>query len=310
MAHQLEMINGEGQMVYSGKTPWHGLGKEIPSDLTPEQTLVTAGLDWTVSKQDMFLGNGTMLDQKALVRDSDNSVLSIVSEKWNPVQNKEAFEFFDDFVLSGNMKMHTAGSLKNGKMVWALAEIQECFDVFGGDQIDSYLLFSNPHEFGKGIDIRFTPIRVVCNNTLTYAISGNAKHQIRLNHCHKFDPEMAKTALGISRELLKQYKEQALFLGKKRYTDETLKEYFQKLYPNNGKKENRNIAKALELVHTQPGAEFAEGSFWQAFNTITYMTDHIVGRNVDTRLASSWYGQGAATKDRALKLAIEMAEAD
>ena len=54
MAHELEMVDGQGQMVYVGETPWHGLGKKVPADLTPEQVLITAGLDWTVEKRDLY----------------------------------------------------------------------------------------------------------------------------------------------------------------------------------------------------------------------------------------------------------------
>lgn len=311
MAHLVET------MAYAGQTPWHGLGKEVSNDLTPEEMLIAADLNWTVDKKKMFLNLGKGLKEvegeKALVRSKDDKVLSIVSDTWNPVQNSEAFEFFNDFVLSGNMEMHTAGSLKDGKMVWALARVKESFSVFGGDEVDSYLLFSNPHEFGKSIDVRFTPIRVVCNNTLTYALSTKVKNQIKLNHCRKFNGDAVKAALGFSHERLEMYKQQALFLGSKRYTKETIHEYFTKLFPKaSNKKENkeaRNVSIAMELLDKQPGAEFAEGTFWQAFNTVTYMVDHVIGRNADTRLSSSWYGAGAKQKMEALDLALNMAEA-
>ena len=115
---------------------------------------------------------------KALVRSSDNKVLTNIGQIWNPVQNEEAFEFFSEYVLAGDMEMHTAGSLKGGQMVWALAKVKESFDLFGGDKVESYLLFSNPHLYGKSIDIRFTPIRVVCNNTLSLSLEQQAERSI------------------------------------------------------------------------------------------------------------------------------------
>jgi hypothetical protein len=114
MAHMIET------MAYAGETPWHGLGKEVPADLSPEQMLVTAGLDWQVNKVPAFIrvdGEELMTGKSALVRSSDNSILDVVSNDWLPVQNHTAFEFFDDFVHAGDMEMHTAGSLKNGQIV-------------------------------------------------------------------------------------------------------------------------------------------------------------------------------------------------
>ena len=308
MAHLVE------QMAYAGQLPWHGLGKKVSPDLTPDEMLREAGLDWLVEKEEIVLAsNQKPLEQQALVRSSDSSILTIVGKGWNPVQNHEAFEFFNDFVVSGNMEMHTAGSLKEGKMVWALAKVKESFSVFGDDQVDSYLLFSNPHQFGKCIDVRFTPIRVVCNNTLTYALDSVSVNSVKINHSSKFKGDMVKNALGFSKERLEMYRQQALFLGSKRYTSEKVEEYFGKVFPisgeDKGEKLSRNAKKAMELVYTQPGAKYAEGSFWQLFNAVTYMEDHVVGRSTDSRLYSAWYGQGKNKKQKGLEVALEMAKA-
>ncbi len=311
MAHELEIINGQAQMAYVGQVPWHGLGKRVSPDLTPNEMLIEAGLDWLVEKRDIYLDDHeTKLKQKALVRSSDKSILTIVGDGWNPVQNADAFEFFNDFVLSGNMEMHTAGSLKNGKMVWALAKTKDSFNVFHGDEVEGYLLFSNPHQFGKSIDVRFVATRVVCNNTLTYALDEKSKHQVRLTHGRKFDGDMVKEALGISKDKLEMLRQQALFLGSKKFNSESIRDFFDKVYPK-GKAEkdiSRNAQKALEVLDTQPGANFAKGSYWHAFNTVTYMTDHVVGRSNDSRIHSAWYGSGKLRKDFAFDLALKMAE--
>ncbi len=312
MAHELELVNGQAQMVWHGKKPWHGLGKEVSNDLTPEEMLREAGLDWLVEKQDVVLASNhnIVLENKALVRSSDQSVLTMTGPNWNPVQNHEAFEFFNDFVMSGNMEMNTAGSLRGGKMVWALAKVKSSFRIFLNDEVEGYLLFSNPHQFGKCIDIRFTPVRTVCWNTLTYAIATESSNSVKVAHWKKFDGDKVKEILGISKDKLELFKQQALFLGKKRYTNETLEQYFDKVYPLDHPEEgkiSRNAQKALEIVHTQPGAHFGEGTFWQAMNTITYMHDHVLGRSADTRLYSAWYGKGNAAKERALNIALKMA---
>lgn len=313
--HDLEFVNNEAQMAYVGDVPWHGLGKRVPADLAPEQMLEAAGLNWTVEKRPMFYETASgprMSDNFALVRSSDDKQLTTVSSQWNPVQNVEAFEFFNDFVLTGDMEMHTAGSLKGGRMVWAMAQIKGGFDLFGGDRVEGYLLFSNPHEFGRSIDVRFTPVRVVCNNTLTMALGENSKHAVKINHRQRFDADEVKSVLGIAGDRLEKYKEQAKFLGQKKFTNETLTEYFKRVFPTLSKDDDRlsrQAEEAFAVLETQPGARFAEGSWWHAFNTITYLTDHKLGRSVDTRLTSAWYGQNRIKKEKALDLAIEYAEA-
>jgi phage/plasmid-like protein (TIGR03299 family) len=318
MAHELEMVNGEAQMAYVGNVPWHGLGTKVEHDLTPGDFQKVAGLDWTVEKQPLTTATGIPIKNKeALVRTSDNSVLDVVGTGWNPVQNSEAFEFFHDYVMAGDMEMHTAGSLKDGQMVWALAKTKESFELFNGDQTDNYFLFTNPHQFGKSINIRMTPIRVVCNNTLTLSLSQSSDKMVTVNHRKAFDPDMVKEQMGIAREKMEQYKSMAEFLGGKRATGDNVIQYFNEVFgaPAKAKEDgvlpftSRNAKIAMENLNTQPGANFAQGSWWQAFNSVTYMTDHLQGREGDSRLQSAWYGRNRKVKLNALDKALEYAEA-
>jgi phage/plasmid-like protein (TIGR03299 family) len=314
----IEMRNGKAQMAYAGEVPWHGLGVSVPADLTPEQMLEAAGLDWTVEKIPAYAkvgGKQVKIGQSALVRSADNAILDVVSDDWNPVQNEEAFEFFNEFVLAGDMEMHTAGSLRDGQIVWGLAKIKESFELFKGDKIDSYLLFSNFHKYGFSTDVRFTPIRVVCNNTLTLSLNSKVERMVKISHRKQFDPGNVKEMLGIATDKLAKYKDMAQFLGSKKAKDENIVEYFKRVFPVSGTNENKqkelskNAQIALDILHTQPGAEYAEGTWWQPFNAVTYLTDHLAGRTADTRLTSAWYGYHKGVKTKALELAVEMAEA-
>tara|TARA_R100001460_G_scaffold4800_1_gene13448 strand:- start:16373 stop:17308 length:936 start_codon:yes stop_codon:yes gene_type:complete len=310
MSHEIET------MAYAGEVPWHGLGQQVPADLSPQQMMESAGLDWTVEKQTLVTLEGAEVpEKKALVRSSDDKVLDIVGKNWNPVQNIEAFEFFDDFVRSGDMQMHTAGSLKGGQIVWGLAKVNDSFELFGGDKVDSYLLFTNPHRFGQSIDVRFTPIRVVCNNTLTLSLSQESQNAVKLNHKKQFDAEEVKRMLGVAEFKLNQYKEMAAFLGNKQFKLDNVREYFNDLFPTYSKKESDELVisrpgqRLEELLNSQPGANFAQGSWWSAFNAVTYYTDHERGNDSDARLQSAWYGQSKNLKIKALEKALEYAEA-
>jgi len=319
MSHEVEMVEGVAQMAYAGETPWHGLGTKVAPDLSPIQIMSKAGLDWSVEKETMTTASGVEIEgKKALVRSSDNKVLDVVGDGWNPVQNETAFEFFSEYTLAGDMEMHTAGSLKGGQMVWALAKVKESFDILGGDQVDSYLLFSNPHKYGKAIDVRFTPIRVVCNNTLSMSLGQNVANSVTLNHRNEFNPAMVKEQMGIASEKFAKYKEMAEFLSTKKFSMDALVQYYNEVFPRTyqGKKDvqvktfadlSSNGQKAHSFLETQPGAHFGEGSWWQALNSVTYLTDHRMGRETDSRLASAWFGANQTRKIRAVEKAVEYA---
>ena len=314
MAHMIEFRDGKDCMAYAGETPWHGLGKQVPADISPNDMLKAAGLDWKVNAIPAFAEiNGQQVDigHSALVRDVDNKILDVITNDWVPNQNEKAFEFFNDFVAAGEMEMHTAGSLKDGQLVWALAKVKDAFELFNGDTVESYLLFTNPHKYGWSIDVRFTPIRVVCNNTLTLSLNTQSSKIVKVSHRREFDGDLVKETLGVAKEKLAKYKEMAAYLGSKRFNDESVVDYFTRVFPVSGSKKeiSKNASIALEIMDQQPGAEFAEGSWWQAFNAVTFMTDHMIGRNADNRLTSAWYGANKNLKTKALETAVEFADA-
>ena len=182
MAHEVET------MAYAGQVPWHGLGKQVDGDMSPEQMLKAAQIDWTVSKRPAYTvdkpncwnivdptGEAGFLrcpDNYFLVRDSDNKILSPCGEGYVPFQNSEVMDFFKKFTEAGSMTMETAGSLKEGKDIWGLAKLKDEFALAGGDEVGGYLLLNNSHQVGKAMTVMFTPIRVVCNNTLTMALNA------------------------------------------------------------------------------------------------------------------------------------------
>jgi|TARA_R110000822_G_C15224640_1_gene484656 phage/plasmid-like protein (TIGR03299 family) len=320
MAHMVET------MAYAGQLPWHGLGTRVSENISVDDMLKESGLDWEVQKVPAYAelnGQKIASGHDMLIRTSDNTALDMVSGNWNPVQNAEAFDFFREFVEAGDMEMHTAGSLQDGKRVWCLAKVKDSFTINGNDKVDSYMLLTNPHMYGRAVDIRFTPIRVVCNNTLTLSLGQKSDYQVSMSHKKAFDAEEAKSLLGIAKEKLNQYEQMATFLSAKRWTDETLKQYLAVVFPNtnpNAKMKtfdvkdfdqyaSKNAKRALEVMPSQPGAEMGRGSFWQAYNAVTYLTDHELGRSADSRLASAWYGLNKVKKVKALETAIKFAEA-
>ena len=316
MSHNVET------MAYAGEVPWHGLGEKVSADLTPMQMMQKAGVDWKVTKvPTVAIYDGEMIrtGTEALIRESDNSILApSVGQNWEPIQNDEAFNFFNEFCLAGDMEMHTAGSLQGGKIVWVLAKIKESFDVLGKDQVDNFMLFSNPHIYGKSANVRMTPVRVVCNNTLNMSMNMESVNEVIVNHRRAFNPDVVKDQMGLAHEKFEQYKDAANFLATKRYTQDNLITFLNNVFPaaNTKRKvvtEQKDLSttakRTLEVIDTQPGAELFPGTWWNALNAVTYMTDHQLGRSTDARMTSAWFGANQAKKLRAINSAVEFAEA-
>ena len=322
MAHELEIVDGAAQMAYVGEKPWHRLGTEVEEGIMPLEMMSVAGLDWEVEKKDLSFLNreGERIrvpNKKVLTRKSDDKILDIVGEEWVPVQNKTAFEFFEQFCQEGSIKMHTAGSLMGGKKVWALGKIDTSFELFGGDKVQGYLLFSNPHQFGQSVDVRFTPIRVVCNNTLTLSLGSKVENFARITHRKEFNPDMVKKIIGVATEKMNEYENVAKTLGSVKVEDKKFKEFLAKIFGESKKEDKetkellltRTAQLAYDAFDKQPGAEYAAGSWWQALNAVTYVTDHNIGNSSEARLNSMWYGANKSKKLNAVKLALEYANA-
>lgn len=318
MAADIESIAWEGEV------PWHGFGTKVPHDLSPGEMQIAAELDWRVEKVPLQYEHGQTVrdtDQFALIRSSDGNMLDIIkSENWEPVQNDAAFEFFKRFVSLNRMTMEVAGSLRNGKIVFVLAKMNRSFGVGPGaeDRTDGYLLFTNPHQYGQAVDIRLTPIRVVCMNTLPLALRTASKATMKYSHRRKFDVEAAQSVFQESLWMFSNYGDMARFLASKHYDNQSLKRYFDDCFPYipnmytrtpTKKRTSANSERALEIVETQPGAKYAPRTWWNAVNAVTYLTDHEVGKSAETRLHSAWYGKGEKRKRQALELAFEYAEA-
>ena len=315
MSHLVE------QMAFVGDVPWHGLGVRVNNDMSVKEMQKVSGADFRVEKIPEIIeyqGEKINTGNYALLRvnsDDSFSYLDSVSSEWQENQNDEAFEFFGEWVEEGNMEMHTAGVLDEGRMVWCLAKLKEGFSLFRGkDKIDSYLLFSNPHRYGMSITVMSTPIRVVCNNTLQFALgSGKKDMMIRIDHRKKFDADQVKQALDMNTMKLTKYKEALEMVASKKANKEKTIEYFAKVWPTISNKTERkygkNVETALKWLDEQPGAKFGAGTWYHNFNTVTFVTDHLIGNNDNARVRSAFYGFGRNSKVQALNLAVEYAKA-
>lgn len=319
MAHNVET------MAYTNEVPWHGLGFKVDGKQTVPQMLKAAKLDWRVERRPMFIEaaheqrsakdnpihHHEIEGFAALVRDRDNAVFDVVGSQYKPVQNSEAFEFFNEFVTAGKASMETAGSLRGGRIVWGLAALKQSFTLSGSDKVNGYLLCVCPHQQGKSLIFKFTSVRVVCNNTLTLALRAGNEH--RRSHRSEFTAdsiEQAKVALGIAREQMDQLHKTAIRLQKLKMTDEKFLSTIIPIFDGDAdvaetiKKPTPRIARILDIYYKAPGAQ--PGNAWGALNAVTYFADHVASRSADKRMANAWLGRTANQKEQVLEALLAL----
>lgn len=180
MAHQVE------RMMYVGETPWHGLGSHL--DVVPSsvaEAIQAAGLDWTVRREQLRMADGRPVDRFAVVRDSDDSVLGTVGNDWRPIQNAKAFSVLEPFLAHKQATVETAGALFDGARVWMLLRIARPDAVIvpsADDRVAKYIMAAVGHDGSLAFTLGITPIRVVCNNTLSAALGAGAKTHVKIRH--------------------------------------------------------------------------------------------------------------------------------
>ena len=218
-------------MFYVREAPWHGLGVRVESALNSEDALVMSGLNWNVLQKPIMTTSGNPIPgYKANIRDTDNRVLGVVTDRYRVVQNSEAFAF-TDALLGEGVRYETAGSLQDGKRIWILAKLPDKY-IIEGDQIDPYLVFSSSHDGSGSIKVAMTPIRVVCQNTLNLAMS-TAKRSWSTIHIGDLAAKMdeAHNTLLLAEKYMGRLGMEFSRLSKIKLSDQKVLEYIDLLLP-------------------------------------------------------------------------------
>lgn len=218
-------------MFYVREAPWHGLGVRVESALNSEDALVMSGLNWNVIQKPIMTASGNLITgYRANIRDSDNRVLGVVTDRYRVVQNSEAFAF-TDALLGEGVKYETAGSLQDGKKIWILAKLPDKY-IIEGEQIDPYLVFSSSHDGSGSIKVAMTPIRVVCQNTLNLAMS-TARRSWSTIHIGDLAAKMdeAHNTLLLAEKYMGRLGMEFSRLNKIKLSDQKVLEYIDLLLP-------------------------------------------------------------------------------
>lgn len=291
--------------------PWHGLGEILSEAPTSEDALRLAGLDWTVNQNDVVVNGVVVPNYKANVRSSDNSVLGIVTDRYKIVQNNEAFAFTDELVGDENgVYYETAGSLKNGRTIWMLAKMPE--QKILDDKFDPYICFTNSHDGTGAVKVCMTPIRVVCNNTLNFALT-TAKRTWSCKHVGDISSKMeeAKYTLGLANKYMEELANYADKLANTKITDERIAEILDEMFPVNDndtdrKKNNiKEMKDGILIAYCAPDIAKFKGTQYGFMNAVTDFVGHATPNRVTKDYQQNNWGRimdGHPIVDKALEL--------
>jgi phage/plasmid-like protein (TIGR03299 family) len=323
MSHEIDMSNNKANTAYVGDEPWHGLGKRLTPDADIDTWKREAGMVWVVKEGKVLYvrdakdaaGNevGEVADfpgRKALYRSDTLAPLSIVTDKFNVVQPGDVMEFFRKMVEEHGFKMETAGCLRGGKKIWALARIAEAFKVLD-DVVQPYALLSTAYDATMATWARLCTTRVVCANTIAIAETEQGKI-VRVPHNATFDPDAVRLQLGLALSSWERFKVRALKMSEHVVTDPEAEAFLRELLGVDEGETPRGFARIVQLFK---GAQMGHDkkstrqTLWGVVQAVAEHVDHNpYSHSDDTRLDSAWFGGGNNIKIAAFKKALEMVE--
>lgn len=333
------MVAAVESMAFVGATPWHGLGNVVTEEAamySSELFIEKAGLNWDAEKRQLARKvNDAWVPADAweVIRSTDGKVLAnMVGERYTILQNKEAFAWFQPWLDQKEAALHTGGALFDGSRIWALAKLnRDPMEIAAGDIVEKYVLLSHSHDGSLAVRCGFTPIRVVCWNTLSMAHKADASKLIRLKHSKKVHQnlENLRDVMNLVNQEFEATAEQYRLLQRKSINQNDLRKYVKKVFQIDAEdkviwtggersKEMKEIVserqknimeEVIALCESGKGNNLpsVRGTYWSAYNGVTEYLSYVNGRNEDNRLNSLWFGQNATMNKLALSAAVEMA---
>lgn len=323
MAHEL---HENDTMMSVKEVPWHKLGKvfaEAPK--TTKEAIDQSGLGWDVFQKNIVTDTADitaftgMRYNYRMIGDQEH-VLGVVGNNTKILQNSEAFDFFDPFLESGLVGIETAGSLFNGGKVWILAKLEGQDEIIPGDMINRYLLLSNDHRGKASINVGFTPIRVVCNNTLTAAHNSKASKLIKVTHAGNIveNLESLRETIDLVNQQFIATAEHFKLLASKPINQDDLKKFVKVMFSQKKLEKDLNLEDDSEderksrvldtiqgLFESGLGTDIpgVRGSAWGLYNAMSEYEQYVRGNaktTAETRLNNIWFNPGDSLTKKSL----------
>lgn len=305
--------------LFFGKEAWHGLGVTLPADSparrSVSESIVASSLDWNADKEDLYAGGKLVTTHKAVVRSTDKSIIGIVGNRHETLQNRQMFDWFQPFLDSGDCVFETCGSLKGGAVIWVLAKLAgDNLKITADDEVAKYLLLSSTHDGSGATTIAFNPIRVICWNTLSAALrAAEAKSMLRIRHTTSQSKALiqVRETINLVEESFQATADQYRKLAACGINRAELRRYVKLVLelPEDDKAistRQRNILDGIVKLAIE-GVGNDGKTAWDAYNGVTQYATHTYGRNAENRLRSAWYGEGRKLIDRGLAVGLQLA---
>lgn len=302
----------------------HSLGTILPPNQSVEAWAREAGMDWSIRSADVrfvasYDGLGSIHafpEQKVLYRSDTQRPLSVVSQRYQVVQPAEILEFYRDLTEAGGFQLETAGVLKEGRKLWALARTGQSVLLKGRDEVRGYLLLATACDGSLATTAQFTSIRVVCENTLAIALRDDGG-AVKVGHRSKFDAQAVKQQLGIAISSWDGFMARMKALAERKLTDASAEALLRRLLtgssvpPADSQSVGERSLKAVQALYAGQGRgsnlASSTGTAWGLLNSVTeYVDHHRRSRSADHRQDTAWFGQGAAIKQRAWDEAVKL----
>jgi phage/plasmid-like protein (TIGR03299 family) len=306
MSHQIHLdeVKGTHSFAAYGEPAWHGLGQIVDKAMTSEECIKLANLDYEVEKTPIFaqidiveqdgVGGRTyqqIEDRYATYRNDTNEILGKgVGSRYEIIQNKDAFGFFDAIIDEGEAIFQTAGALGKGERIFVTAKLPDDLLV-AGEPCNKYIILTNSHDGSSSIIAGLTTIRVVCNNTLQAALRG-LENKVAIEHRSGAKEKLSEAykVMNIASKYMQEVEEIFNEMAKKQIQDEELRKYITDVMKSEYAKNLTESEKAEEstrlknqvnsiyefaLSHPTQQTDAARGTVWGAYNSISGYFNHI-----------------------------------
>jgi phage/plasmid-like protein (TIGR03299 family) len=296
MAHQVE------SMAFFGQLPWHGLGTALDeADLYDWHSACRkAGLDWQAERVPLLTADKQEPVARYAVR-----------------RTSDAFRWFQPFLDAREAALHTAGSLVQGARIWVLARLnRDPLVIAEGDEVQKFILLSHSHDGSLAVRVGFTPVRVVCANTLAMAHGSDASKLIRIRHSKSVHDnlENIREVMNLANQEFEATAEQYRLLATKDINQIDLRKYVRRVFKLGenvevGSRMRNILSEIAGLTEAGIGNDIPSirGTWWAAYNGLSEYLTHRHGRSESNRLNSLWFGSNANVNRHALDTAVEMA---
>jgi phage/plasmid-like protein (TIGR03299 family) len=328
MAHNLNRVNGKWSFAAKGEKAWHGLGQYVEKAMTSEEAITLGGLDYRVEKRKLFTvdDNGRYLevpDYYSNVRVDTNDSLGVVKSRYSIVQNRDAFSFFDSIIDSGEAIFETAGALGKGERIFITAKLPEDM-VVHGEAVEKYILLTNTHDGSSSIIAGFTPIRVVCNNTLQASL-GSLTNKISIAHTSSAESKLreASRLMGIASKYMNELNSIFDSMSTRKVSEAEIDRFLKDVFAVKKKDDEDNIdenaamssrmtnilrdVKDFALGHPTQTTEAAYRTVWGLYNSVSGYFTHVKNYKSEEHRMHDLVYNGASEKiNKAFQLANQM----